>query len=213
MPQFQPVVRSQRSQSRGNVARAFDELIRRPHSADRERRVDDRTISRATAEIARQRVVHLGAIGRRGVMVQREQRHHEAGRAETALRRMLFHHGGLHRMRRAVGLAQMLDCQNLLAVQRGREHDTGIHRAVPHAVTDRFPQRDGAGAAIALRATFFCPTQLFDSPQVFEDGHCRADVAQFANVAAQHKARALSHPRKLRRPAVFRVDPFMLSPQ
>src|SRR6185369_7348528 len=84
-------------------------------AARRQRRVDDRAIAGAAAEIARERIVDRRAAGHALVM-EREQRHHDAGRAEAALRSMVIDHRLLHRMQRAVGAAQILDRDKLLAV-------------------------------------------------------------------------------------------------
>ena len=63
-------------------------------------RVDDRPVARAAAQIAGQRVADLGARRRLARLVQREERHDEARRAEAALRAVAVDEGLLDRMQR-----------------------------------------------------------------------------------------------------------------
>ena len=78
----------------------------------------DRRVAGAAAEIAGQRVVD-GRLVRQGFRLpgQGEHRHHETRRAEAALRAVAVDHRLLHRMQLAVGRFQILDRQQLAAVQ------------------------------------------------------------------------------------------------
>ncbi len=62
-----------------------------------------------------------------------KQRHHEARRAEAALRAVALHHRLLHRMQAAIFGLQMLDREKLAAVQRRQEADAGIDRLIASA--------------------------------------------------------------------------------
>ena len=104
------------------------------------RRRDDRPIAGAAAKIARQRIVDRGARGPPRVLVQAEQRHHEAGRAETALRRMAVDERLLHRMQRAVGGPSGFDGEQALPSTVGSE---------PYASVDRSPCKAGRGVGSA----------------------------------------------------------------
>ncbi len=80
-----------------------------------------------------------------------------------------------------------------MPVRGGDEHDAGVHGAVAHAVAIGDADHDGAGAAIALGATFLGPTQLFYATQIFEDGQRWADVAQVPGRTAQKEAHRVPH--------------------
>ena len=95
-----------------------------------ERRVDDRAVARAAAEIAGERIVDgLAAHRPRAVLVEREQAHHDAGRAEAALRAVMLDHRRLHRMERAV-VGEVLDGDDLGAVDLAEQEDAGVDRLV-----------------------------------------------------------------------------------
>ena len=67
---------------------------------------------------------------------------------------MTIDHGLLHRMQGAVRARQILDGQQLLAVEGGEELDAGIDGAISEALARDLAQHHGAGAAIALGAAF-----------------------------------------------------------
>src|SRR5436190_458872 len=121
------------------------------------RRVDDRTITGAATEVAGQRIVDGAPRWTFRRFVQREQRHHEAGRAKAALRCVTFDERLLDRMQRAVVAFQALGGDELLAVERWHELNAGIDGAEPDAIAGKLSDHDGAGAAIALGATFLRP--------------------------------------------------------
>ena len=117
-------------QRRGD-RRRFQPRHRQPEHAHA--RVDDRSVAGAAAQVARKIVGQLLARGARAslemALVAGRQRHHEAGRAEAALRAVAFHHRLLCRMQRRVqrGSAacgcghalQVFHRQQRLAVERG----------------------------------------------------------------------------------------------
>ena len=87
----------------GHVLAGDLEAVAARAGRDREPGVDDRPIAGAAAEIAGEPGVDLGAAERAGGrLVHREQRHHEAGRAEAALRSVALDQRRLHRVQAAV---------------------------------------------------------------------------------------------------------------
>src|ERR1700682_5068785 len=62
--------------------------------------LDDGAVAGAAAQVSRQRMDDRVASGLRAGYIEREERHHEAGRAEAALRGMTVDHRLLHRMQR-----------------------------------------------------------------------------------------------------------------
>ena len=105
------------------------------------------------------------------VLVSGPERHHEAGRAEAALRAVAIDHRLLHRVQfvtlhrvEARAGVQIFDREQGLAVERRQELDAGIGRGQAQPADDfrrarlRRPRQladdDGAGTAIAFVAAF-----------------------------------------------------------
>ena len=92
--------------------------------------VDDRPIAGAAAEIAGERIVdRIAGHGPLGFVIQGEEAHDDAGRAEAALRAVMRHHGGLDRMQCALG-REILDGDEFGAVDLAEQQDAGIDRLV-----------------------------------------------------------------------------------
>src|SRR6218665_1670285 len=115
--------------------------------------VEDRAVAGAAAQVAREFLPgHFACDGpalAQVVLVQREQAHHEAGRAKAALRAMALHHGLLHGVqagrRVAVGpdervLGQVLHRPQRLAGDRVRQADATVHGAVVQPAAPRRAQ-------------------------------------------------------------------------
>ena len=156
----------------------------------------DRAIAGAAAEIAGERIVDPVAVRLARLLVEREQRHHEARRAEAALRAMAIDHRLLAGMQRAVGRGQILHRQQLLAVQRADELDAGIDRAIAQAVAVQLAQHHGAGAAIALAAAFLGADAALRAAQIVQHGRVGIDAAELAPLVAQkkpHRSALLGH--------------------
>src|SRR5690606_18073318 len=126
-------------------------------------------------------------------MVQREQGHHEARRAEAALRAVALDHGLLYGMERAVGAAQVLDRDQLPAVALRHEQDAGVDRAVADPLAVELAEHHGAGAAVALGAAFLGPGAPLGLAQPVQDGEVRIEPAQLARLVAKEKAHRLGH--------------------
>ena len=119
-----------------------------------QRGIDDGPITGAAAEIAGERVVRRAAAqGPLAFVVESEQAHHDAGRAEAALRTVSVHHGGLNRVQFPVR-REILDRDELGSVDLAEQQDAGIDGLVMHPAAAHPAQSHGAGAAIALGATF-----------------------------------------------------------
>ena len=146
----------------------------------------DRRIARAAAQIAGQGVVDV----RRGAALagQGEDRHDEARRAEAALGTIEIDQRPLHRVQRAVRPGEMLDGENLAAVQAAYELDAAIDRLIAQAPIEGAHANHRAGAAVAFVAAFLGASQPGLQAQIIEQGHAGVDVGQHDRLGAQEKA-------------------------
>ena len=106
------------------------------------RRVEDRTVAGAAAQVPRQFLLrqltrHVTAPNNM-VLVHAEHAHHEAGRAEAALRAVAADHRFLGRVQRAVGAGEVFHGPQRHAVDRMREPDAAVDGAVADAVARDF---------------------------------------------------------------------------
>ena len=157
--------------------------------------LDDRLITRAATEIALQGAFDLGAARVLRGHPQAVERHDEAGCAEAALRAVAIDHRLLHRMQAAVRAFQMLDRQQLAAVQRRQEADAGIDRLVAQPSAIEPADDDGAGAAIALGAAFLAAGTRAVIAQPVEHGQGRVDARQADDLTIQTKTKLGAHNR------------------
>ncbi|MNM87658.1 hypothetical protein D3C81_998470 [compost metagenome] len=158
--------------------------------------VDDRPVAGAAAQVAGQGIADLlarrGLAAGRVLLVQRPQRHHEAGRAEPALGAMALHHGLLHRVERTVRLTQVFHGDQGLAVERGQELDAGIDRLeFDVAAVLQLADDDGTGAAVAFGAAFLGAGAAGVFTQVLQHGAGNGGVGYFLDLAAVEKADGL----------------------
>src|SRR5438105_2110782 len=151
------------------------------------RGLDDRTIAGAAAQVARQRVVDIAPSRPARRLVEREQRHHEAGRAKAALRAVALDHRLLHRMQSAVLAAQAFDGDKRLAVERWHELDARIDSAIAQRAVVDFRRDNGARAAIAFGAAFFRARASAIFAQVLKHGARRIHVAERDDLAVERK--------------------------
>ncbi len=172
----------QRAQALGQRSAVEGDRRQFDHAA---RSIDDRAVAGAAAQVAGQRIVDLAARWRAPFLLQvhAKQRHRKARRAKAALRAVAFDQRLLHGMGRAVGLRQVFDREQRLAVERRRELDAGVHGAQRQFAIFQRTDHDGAGAAIALGATFLGAGAAQVLPQVLQDGLRGLHVAQFAQLA------------------------------
>ena len=153
---------------------------------------------------------------RRPVLGQREQRHHEARRAEAALRAVLLHHRRWTGCRVAVGPAQVLHGEKLAAVELTQEGDAGIDRAVAQALGAGRAlgahHDHGAGPAIALVAALLGADQPLGAAQPVEHRQRRVAGLDRAQLMAEEEADRVSHAASrvrtpIRRPRTGRSRP------
>jgi hypothetical protein len=128
----------------------------RRHGGQSPSGIDDGPVAGAAAQVARDGGLRLLAAerARRAAIgvVEGEQRHHEAWRAEAALRGMVIDHGLLHRVQGAVGRGQVLDREHRTAIDRRQRPDAAVDRPQHRAFAVEFADHDRAGAAVALGA-------------------------------------------------------------
>ncbi len=128
-------------------------------------------------------------------MVEREQAHHDAGRAEAALRSMEVDHRLLDGMQtRALG--EVLDRQHLGAVDLAEQQDAGVDRLVGRrAIGAAARQDDCAGAAIALAAALLGALGADVLAQPVEERRTRRKTVERNSFAAKAESQTLAGPR------------------
>ena len=164
---------------------------------------DDGGIAGAAAEIAGQRVVDAllgelgGAVVGLALLEEGEERHDEAGRAEAALRAVAVDHGPLHRVQAAVLALQVLDREELAAVELAHELDAGVDGTVADRPVLEPAHGHRAGAAVALRTAFLGAGAALVQTQPVQHRHGRVDLADPPLLGAQEEP-CLTHCPALR---------------
>ncbi len=181
-------------QHAGHFLGAGPEAVAAFAGACLKRRVDDRPVAGAAAQVAGDPVVHLVARHAPvGALVKREQRHDEARRAEAALRAVVLDHRELHGMQRAVLLGEVLDRHHLAAVHLSEQHDAGVDRLVHQLAVAHTAERDRAGAAIALATALLGAGGALALAQIIEKHHRRGNIDQFDQPAATNETHGRTH--------------------
>ena len=155
---------------------------------DRHRRPHDRLVAGAAAEIALQRLLDLGVGRRRVGHPQRIERHHEARRAEAALRAVEIDHRLLHRMQAAVASPEMFDGDDMAAVERAEEADAGVDAFIDELALREPSDQHGASAAVALGAAFLGAAQRAAQPEIVEQRLVRRDIGERHALAIEEEA-------------------------
>ena len=142
------------------------------------------------------------------MLIGRPQRHHDAGRAEAALRTMALHHGLLYRMQAlwACGLAgagrlaralalEVFHREQGLAMQAGQKLDAGIDGLQAQAVDGlgiagfgQLADDYRAGTAVAFVAAFLGAGAMGILAQPLEHGACGVRALHFHHLAAVEEA-------------------------
>ena len=91
------------------------------------------------------------------------------------------------------GCAQVLDRDQLLAVQLRQEQDAGVERAVAQALAVRLAEHHGAGAAIAFGAALLGAGPALHLTQIVQHREVRVDLAQRARLVAEEETDRLGH--------------------
>jgi hypothetical protein len=151
------------------------------------RRVEDRAIPGAAAEVSGERLDRLLARDALALEPEREERHHEARGAEAALGSMGLDHGALHRVQRPVRRLEALDRHHLLAVERRHEADARVDRAVAHRAAVRLAHDHGAGAAVALGAALLGAAAPERAAKVLQQRGGRGRVARLDDLAVEQE--------------------------
>ena len=189
----QPLAAPKRLEVRDRLGLARAEVVALAQLVHAARGIDDRPVPGAAAEVAGKHVEDALPARRAVFMIEREQGHHEAGRAEAALRAVTLDHGLLHGVQGAVGPAQVLDRDQLLAVELRHEQDAGVDRAIADAIALELAQHHGTGAAIALGAAFLGAAAALHLAQPVQHGEVRIEPAQLARLMAEKEADSLGH--------------------
>ena len=133
-------------------------------------------------------------------MLRAVERHHEARRAEAALRAVAVGHRALDRVERAAP-RQALDGLQRLAVEHRQEEDAGIDRAPFDRVAVQLAEQHGAGAAIALGAAFLGAGAAQRVAQIVEDGGGGIGVLDLDHLAVEEEADHLGLPAAIQAPS------------
>ena len=156
-----------------------------------ERGIRDGPVAGAAAQIAREPVVHGGSVRTHPRVVEGEEAHHEPGGAETALRSVGIDHCTLHGMQVAVRGREVFHGDDLGPVDHSQKQDAAIRRLVDDAtVAVEAPQRDGAGAAVALRAAFLGAECTLLNPEMIEEGLVWREIEPFDNPSSANESNA-----------------------
>src|SRR5262245_11928204 len=95
-------------------------------------RLDNVVIACAAADVALELLSNGRLVRLTEAPYDIERHHHHAGRAITALKRVVFAERRLHRMERSAGWGQALNGCDLRALTLQREHRTRLHRQTVH---------------------------------------------------------------------------------
>ena len=158
------------------------------------RGVDDRRIPGAAAKIAGQQDIDRVALRLPFPLKAREQRHHETGCAETALRGVMLDHRLLDRVEIAVAL-EVLDRDQGLAVEHAHELNAAVDRPIPQPAVLEVPDNGGARAAIAFGASLLGAGQPLRLAQITKHGQRRIDRIEPPDLAVEYELDGLSHAR------------------
>jgi len=162
--------------------------------AGRQRGVEDRPIAGAAAEIAGERVTGAGVGRGLALVVEREQAHHDAGRAEAALGAWKSDHRLLDRMETGA-FGKVLDRQHLGAVDLAEQQDAGVDRLIGRrAVGPAARQDNGAGAAIAFAATLFRALGADVLSQPVEERRAWREMVKRDSLAAEAEGQTFAGP-------------------
>ena len=154
--------------------------------------IDDRPVSRASAQVSGEHIVDCFA-GRRAVagMVVGEQAHHDARRAKAALRAVLSGHRRLDRMQLAV-IGEVFDGDQLRAIKLAEQRDARIDRLIDQAAAMLAHDHSSAGPAVAFGAAFLGADRTFAFAQPVEDRRARQKFVEAHDAAASEKLQTVS---------------------
>ena len=150
--------------------------------------VEDGAVAGAAAQVAGEGVGDGRAVGAGGVvLVEGEQAHREAGRAEAALGAVAVRQGPLDRVQ-AVGAGEggeVFDGEQRLAVEGGQQAEAGIDGPQLQRAADGLADHHAAGAAVAFGAAFLGAGGADVLAQPVEHRAGRGDARDLAYRAAE----------------------------
>ena len=127
-------------------------------------------------------------------MIGGEQAHHDPGRAEPALRGVRVDHRLLQRMQ-VSALGEILDRDELGAVELAEQQDAGVERLVGERAPFKPRQDNGARAAISLGAALLCSPRSHVLPQPIEDGRAGGELGESDVPVPETKAQRVARAR------------------
>ena len=162
------------------------------------RRVDNRPVAGAAAQIACKGGVDPGLVQPLAVAPGSKHRHHKTRGAEAALRAVPVHHHLLAGMqlRRIIAFRHdAFDGGNRGPLEHAHELDAGIYRMPAHGPGGGIAPRDdhGAGPAIPLGAAFLGPGQAAALAQPVEQRGVTGQPADPFDPVVQDKCDCLAH--------------------
>jgi hypothetical protein len=177
----------------GGGSRVLGMAVGRVAAAGRERGIDDRAVAGTAAQVSGEPVGHRLAVGDLARLIEREQAHDEARRAEAALRAVIVDHRLLHGVEGAALGRQVVDRHHVGAVGHAGHQDAAVDGLVDHLAVDQPAERHGAGAAVAFGAALLGAAGAFAQPEVVEQHLGGLDVGQFDQLAAAEEADGGAH--------------------
>src|SRR5262245_14212575 len=152
--------------------------------AQRQRRIANRTIAGASAQIAAHRVRVAQTLASRPMLFG-EKAHHEAGRAVSALRAAPFRDGALHR-RHLAALRKRLNRDDLLTGHHRQEQQAAIDRYV-HAPRAVRPDHDHRASPALTLGTAFLRSGESAGAQKIQQGGLRAALVRTHRLSIENQ--------------------------
>ncbi len=172
------------------------ETVVRRRVAGCERRLEDRPVASAAAEVAGELIAEARP-GRGGAgVVGGEQAHDDAGRAKAALRPVMVDHRLLHRVK-LLAVRQVFDRDQLGAVELPEQQNAGVKRVVGEASGAVARQNDRAGPAVALGATLLRALGARALAQPVEHGRPRRKPVERNQVSPEPEAKRVTKPSRI----------------
>jgi hypothetical protein len=137
--------------------------------------IDNRSVARAATEVPAEGLNNVLPRSLASVVVKGKQRHHKTRSAKAALRCVALDHGTLYRVP-GFTVFQILDTDQLFAMQAAKGCDAGVERFVAESVFRGPGSYHGAGTAVAGSAALLGATQTAVLAQILEDCGVGGDI-------------------------------------
>jgi hypothetical protein len=110
---------------------------------------------------------------------------------------VLLQHGLLNgmefRFALSVGLREIFDGHQMLAVERGKKLNTGVYRPIADTIVMQFPDHHRTGTAVTFCAAFLGAHQTPVFPQELQHGPRGITVADLFNLVREDKPNSIVH--------------------